>query len=97
MYSEYKLNKQSDNIQSGRTPFPIWNQSVVPCPVLTELVVDVTGDGRLHSPREKTGSNTVIRQYVIEAIEKPAKFSGGTEEIPIILAWIRGSLHLSDS
>ena len=31
MYSAYKLNKQGDNIQ----PFPIWNQSVVPCPVLT--------------------------------------------------------------
>ena len=35
MYSAYKLNKQSDNIQPSRTPFPIWNQSVVPCPVLT--------------------------------------------------------------
>ena len=30
-----KLNKQSDNIQPWRTPFPIWNQSVVPCPILT--------------------------------------------------------------
>ena len=29
MYSAYKLNKQGDNIQPGRTPFPIWNQSVV--------------------------------------------------------------------
>jgi len=29
-----KLNKQGDNIQPWRTPFPIWNQSVVPCPVL---------------------------------------------------------------
>ena len=35
IYSAYKLNKQSDNIQPWRTPFPIWNQSVVPCPVLT--------------------------------------------------------------
>jgi len=35
MYSAYKLNKQGDNIQLRRTPFPIWNQSVVPCPVLT--------------------------------------------------------------
>ena len=34
-YSAYKLNKQGDNIQPGHTPFPIWNQSVVPCPVLT--------------------------------------------------------------
>ena len=35
MYSAYKLNKQGDNIQPWRTPFPIWNQSAVPCPVLT--------------------------------------------------------------
>ena len=35
MYSAYKLNKQGDNIQPWLTPFPIWNQSVVPCPVLT--------------------------------------------------------------
>ena len=35
MYSAYKLNKQGDNIQPWRTPFPTWNQSVVPCPVLT--------------------------------------------------------------
>ena len=35
MYSAYKLNKQGDNIQPWRTPFPIWDQFVVPCPVLT--------------------------------------------------------------
>ena len=36
MYSVYKLNKQGDNTcQPWRTPFPIWNQSVVPCLVLT--------------------------------------------------------------
>ena len=34
-YSAYKLNKQGDNIQPQCTSFPIWNQSVVPCPVLT--------------------------------------------------------------
>ena len=34
MYSAYRLNKQGDNIQPWRTPFPIWNQSVL-CPVLT--------------------------------------------------------------
>ena len=32
MYSAYKLNNQGDNIQPWCTPFPIWNQSVVPCP-----------------------------------------------------------------
>ena len=35
MYSAYKLNKQSDNIQPCCTAFPILNQSVVPCKVLT--------------------------------------------------------------
>ena len=35
MYSAQKLNKQGDNIQPWCTPFPIWDQSVVPCPVLT--------------------------------------------------------------
>ena len=35
MYSAYKLNKQDDNIQPWCTPFPIWNQSVVPCLILT--------------------------------------------------------------
>ena len=35
MYSVYKLNKQGDTTQPWRTPFPIWNQSVVPCLVQT--------------------------------------------------------------
>ena len=34
MYSACKLNKQGNNIQPWHTPFPIWNHSVVPCPVL---------------------------------------------------------------
>ena len=29
----YKLNKQGDNMQPWHTPFPVWNQSVVPCQV----------------------------------------------------------------
>ena len=35
MYYAYKLKKQGDNIQPWDTPFLIWNQSVVPWPVLT--------------------------------------------------------------
>ena len=31
----YKLNGQSNNIQLWHAPFPILNQSIVPCPVLT--------------------------------------------------------------
>ena len=35
MYSAYNLNKQGDNIQPWHSPFPIWNQSVISCPVLS--------------------------------------------------------------
>ena len=35
MYSAYKLNKQGDNIHPCSTLFPILNQSVVPCKVLS--------------------------------------------------------------
>ena len=35
MYSALKLNKQGDNIQPCCTTFPVWNQSIVPCLVLT--------------------------------------------------------------
>ena len=35
MHSAYTLNKHGDNIQPWCTPLPMWNQSVVPCPVLT--------------------------------------------------------------
>ena len=34
MYFADKLNNHGDSIQPWRTPFPIWNQSVVPCPGL---------------------------------------------------------------
>ena len=34
MYSACKLNKQGDNIQAWCSPSPMWNQSVVSCPVL---------------------------------------------------------------
>ena len=34
-HSACKLNKQDDNIQPWCTPFLIWDQSGVPCPVLT--------------------------------------------------------------
>ena len=34
IYSAYKLNKYCDSIQPWHIPFPIWNQSIFPCPVL---------------------------------------------------------------
>ena len=43
MYSIYKLNKQGDNVQPWRAPFPILNQSTLPCPVSTVLLDLHTG------------------------------------------------------
>ena len=37
MYSAYKLNKQSDNIQPWYTPSQVWNQSIISCPILTAV------------------------------------------------------------
>ena len=39
IYSAYRLNKQSDNIQSWCTPYSIFNQSIVPCLVLTCFLI----------------------------------------------------------
>ena len=38
MYPTYKLNKWGYNIYPWCIPFPIWNQSIVPCVVLTCLL-----------------------------------------------------------
>ena len=46
MYPAYKLNDQGDNIQPWRTPFPIWNQSVVPCPSYTIVLETLLGGQR---------------------------------------------------
>ena len=35
MCSAYKLSKQSESIQPWNTPFPVLNQFIFPCPVLT--------------------------------------------------------------
>ena len=47
IYSAYKLNKKSDNIQLWYTPFLIWNQSVGTCLVLflLDLYTDFSGGG----------------------------------------------------
>ena len=49
MYSAYKLNNQGDNIQTCHIPFPIGNQSIVPCPFSLLLFDHHTGfsGGRL--------------------------------------------------
>jgi len=48
MYSAYKLNKQGDNIHFD-IPFPILNQSLLPCPILLLLVLHThfSGGGKV--------------------------------------------------
>ena len=46
MYSAYKLNKQGDNAQPWRIPFPIWNQSVVQFQLLLPNLHTVLSRGR---------------------------------------------------
>ena len=41
MYSAQKLNKQDDNIQPWRTPFPIWNQSILAYSKYTNNLVNI--------------------------------------------------------
>ena len=50
MYSTYKLNKQSDNIQSCHTPFPILNLAVVLC-----LILGVTLDQHIGFSEDRQG------------------------------------------
>ena len=42
LYAACRLHKQGDNIQPWGTPFPIWNHSVVPCPVLTVACTQIS-------------------------------------------------------
>ena len=44
IYSAYKLNKQDDNMQPWHTPFPVLNQSIVPCLLLLDLHTGFSGD-----------------------------------------------------
>ena len=79
MYSAYKLNKQGDNIQPWCTPFPIWNQSIVPCPVLTVASWLCT---KLEEVMELQLSyfkswKIMLWKYCIQYASKFAKFSSG--------------------
>ena len=56
----YKLSKQSDNIKHWPTPFPILNQSVAPCLVLTmflDLHTDFSGGNVKESQRKAMSKN----------------------------------------
>ena len=59
MYSVYKVNKESDNIQPWHTPFPICNQSVVPnCGKFWKRWNTRPPDLPLEKPVCRSGSNS---------------------------------------
>ena len=81
MYSAYKLNKQGDNIQPWHPPFPIWNQSVAPCPVLIvawpaswETCVQVKEQQLKLDMEQQTGSK-LGKEYVKAAYLLPCLFN----------------------
>ena len=57
MYSAYKLNTQGDDIQPWCTTIPIWNQSVVTCPVLTGFLTCVQLSQEVFDPYFTTIKN----------------------------------------
>ena len=66
-----KLNKQDGNIQLWHAPFPIWNQSVVPCPVLT----NPRPDRFWHDPRRGVMVESSDKTWSTEGNDKPLQHS----------------------
>ena len=97
MYSAYKLNKQGDGIQPWHIPFPVWNQSVVPGPVLT--VVSWPAYRFLRRQVRWSGIPISLRIYqfiVIHSIVWP-QVNGrkGTQFNPSTENWIKDLLSMA--
>ena len=76
IYSAYKLHKQGDNIQPCHTPFPIWNQSVVTCKVLTGASGPIYRFLRIQVRWSGTPNSLRIFQFVVI---HTVKFSSATQ------------------
>ena len=90
MCSAYKLNKQGDNIQTWCTSFPIWNQSVVPCKVLTVASCHAYRFLRVLSP----GNSVTVRPWDWEGLWLESKGSSG---VPLTPAASRQTMKSSGS
>ena len=77
MHSEYKLSKQGDNIQPWHTHFPIWNQSVVPCPVCIRWPKFWSFSFRISSSNEFSGLISLWLTSLVSSLSKglPGVFS----------------------
>ena len=65
----HMLNKQGDNIQLWYTPFPIWNQSVLPCLVLTVASWPVYRFLRRQIRWSGTPSPEIFQSVVIQTVK----------------------------
>ena len=65
IYSAYKLNKQSDNVQPWRTPFPILKQSTVPCQTVASYPVYRLLRRQVRWSEQIRTDNTSLRQGIV--------------------------------
>ena len=65
IYSGYKLNEHNDNIQPWQSPFPILNQSISPCVLLT-----IASCLAYRLLRSSISSSSRISQFVVIYIVK---------------------------
>ena len=78
MYSAYKLNKRGDNILPLLTPFPILNQFIFPCPVLTVVCWFAASP----STRNPNSSHLIIFKIVsVSGLYPFRSFSTSTTQI----------------
>jgi len=81
MYSAYELNKQGDNIQPSRIPFPILNQYVVPCLILT--VASCPAYRFLRRQVRWSGIHTPLRIFQFVVIHKVKGFVVNEAEVDV--------------
>ena len=97
MYSAYKLNKQGENIQPWWTPFPIWNQSVVPCPVLTVASWPARRTAQKHG-REELPLAQGQRRRLRRATSHPRSRVAAERSYPTSMErWLRGCMRAKRS
>ena len=92
MHSAYELNRQGDNIQPWHTPFPILNQSIVQCSVLTvdfDLHSGFSGDrsGDLVSPSLEEFSRVCCDPHSQSLYHSQLRKTRYISGIPFLFLW----------
>ena len=83
MHSAYKLNKQSDSIQSWHNPFPFWNQSIVPCLVLTVNSKRLKAFLLRSGTRQECPLSLFLFSIVLEDLTRTIRQEKGIKDIQI--------------